>query len=330
MSRLLLLFLLPLLTHSAKFTYTCTCESVDPKPTPTPKPTPKPHYLPAPVPTVKPTPAPTPAPTHVPTSPPTPRPSPSNNTTGGHVLHSRAPFKCISLYGLETNLRNVVCSWKHPPAYFIEKSKLSGFNTIRVPISMQYVIEGNYDVLDSVFADCAKHNVSVILDFHRVGNNRQEEDWDTGIKEYVGISSRQEFLNAILSIVGRYESIPIFIGMNSWNEVSLYNSSHTVKCRCGSVANAASLYTLAATSSRANVPRLVLRLLRQKLTSHLPDLVLETPGNLDVLFFNRRFRLFRDELTTLRLDFLLLRGFLSTWSTFWDLVKASPSKYRWR
>lgn len=83
---------------------------------------------------------------------------------------------------------------------------------------MQYVIEGNYDVLDSVFADCAKHNVSVILDFHRVGNNRQEEDWDTGIKEYVGISSRQEFLNAILSIVGRYESIPIFIGMNSWNE----------------------------------------------------------------------------------------------------------------
>lgn len=91
---------------------------------------------------------------------------------------------------------------------------------------MQYVIEGNYDVLDSVFADCTKHNVSVILDFHRVGNNRQEEDWDTGIKEYVGISSRQEFLNAILSIVGRYESLPVFIGMNRYVQQLIILSIH--------------------------------------------------------------------------------------------------------
>lgn len=200
--------------------FTCTCESVDtPKPTPKPspprpspfipKPTPKPTCPPPQI-------LPTPPPTHAPTPPPTPGPNSTNNLPAAHGIHSRGPFKCISVYGLETNLRNVVCSWKHPPAYYIEKSKLSGFNTIRVPISMQYVIEGNYDVLDDVFTQAAKFNISVILDFHRVGNNRQEEDWDKGIQEYNGISSRQEFINAILSIVGRYEKIPQFIGMNRY------------------------------------------------------------------------------------------------------------------
>lgn len=167
-----------------------------------------------------------PIPTPSPTCPygPTPRATASNFSDpvnyDNDVVHSGYGngMRCISFYGLETNLRNIVCSWKHPPAYYIENCKHRGFDTLRIPLSLQYIVEGNYQVLDNIFVECLKHNMSVILDFHRVSNNRQEESWDQGIQESATIHSRIDFLNAVISIVGRYERYPQLIGLNSWNE----------------------------------------------------------------------------------------------------------------
>jgi aryl-phospho-beta-D-glucosidase BglC (GH1 family) len=126
-------------------------------------------------------------------------------------------FKCISIYGLETNLRNTVCSWVHPAIYYIDELKELGFNTIRVPISIQYVVEGKYDVLDSILSHTEKLGMQIFLDVHRVGNNRQEEDPDKGIAEYPGVSSRNELVINVIRILSRYEKNKALIAVNSWN-----------------------------------------------------------------------------------------------------------------
>lgn len=133
---------------------------------------------------------------------------------------SYKPISCISLYGLETNLRNTVCSWKHPGPYYIEKVYELGFDTIRIPISIQYVFSHDYTVLDSLFAKCEELKMRVLLDFHRVSNNRQEETWDKGIEENGFVNNPDEMLNMMLAIISRYSDSPALMGMNSWNEVS--------------------------------------------------------------------------------------------------------------
>lgn len=191
--RLLILCLCYMFVSGASTKMICTCEPFEEQPT-----------------------------THVPvinvTVAPTPVPVLPGRPTGPVSRVSRDAMRCISFYGLETNLRNIVCSWKHNPAFYLEKCKESGFNTIRVPVSLQYIVESNFDVLDSLFEECAKRNMSVLLDFHRVSNNRQEESWDQGIKEYSPVHSRHEFLNGVISIVGRYARYPQLVGLNSWNE----------------------------------------------------------------------------------------------------------------
>lgn len=210
--RALVFLLVVQVAMASKFTCVCTSED-EPLPTPTPMPM---LPLPAPSPPAPAVVVPKPCPnaeTAKPTPKPTVKPAPNAD-----VRLFRGPYKCISIYGLETNLRNTVCSWKHPAAYYIEKVKSVGFDTLRVPISIQYITESNYEVLDSVFHSAEEHNMKIILDFHRVGNNRQEETWDKGIEENNFVSSHDEMINLMLTVISRYSESRSLIGMNSWNE----------------------------------------------------------------------------------------------------------------
>lgn len=135
------------------------------------------------------------------------------------------PLTCFSLYGLETPLRNTVCSWKHPGSYYIAKAKEVGFDTVRIPVSVEYIVEGDYKVLDSLFNSCQELDVRAILDFHRVTSNRQEESWDQGIKESSKVHSREDFIAAVLWILERYKEVSQLIGTNSWNEYTGTNST---------------------------------------------------------------------------------------------------------
>ena len=137
-----------------------------------------------------------------------------NKTDGYHTL----PFKCISIYGLETELRNTVCSWVHPVDYYITQLHSLGFTTLRIPLSMQYIIENNFQVLDQIFYTALFYKMQVIVDFHRVGSNHQEASPDVGINEHDVIRSRDEFKNLVLVVLSRYKDNHSLVGLNSWNE----------------------------------------------------------------------------------------------------------------
>lgn len=127
-------------------------------------------------------------------------------------------IKAISCYGLETNLRNTVCSWVHPAPYYITKFKELGFNSVRVPISVQYLVENNYDVLDSIVKRCDELDLKIVLDIHRIGNNYQEYSPDKGIEEYSGVNNRDEMMMQIIKILTRYVNNKSVGGIVTWNE----------------------------------------------------------------------------------------------------------------
>lgn len=127
-------------------------------------------------------------------------------------------FKGISIYGLETNLRNTVCSWKHPADYYIEKLHELGFNSLRIPLSVQYLVEANYDILDRVVLKAGSLDMQVYLDIHRVANAYQQENPDKGIAEFDQVSNRDEFMNLITTLLSRYFHDPTVVAILSWNE----------------------------------------------------------------------------------------------------------------
>jgi len=101
------------------------------------------------------------------------------------VASCYTPKNCkgISIYGLETNLRNTVCSWVKPSTYYLEELKKMGFNTIRIPLSVQYMVENDYHILDEMVKYMDDNDMQWVLDIHRVGNDYQQANWDVGIKE---------------------------------------------------------------------------------------------------------------------------------------------------
>lgn len=136
------------------------------------------------------------------------------------------PYACLSIYGLETPLQNTVCSWKHPGAYYVEQAQKLGFNMIRIPVSIQYLMQTDQSILDALITSCAQLNMWFSLDFHRVTNARQEESWDVGIREYGRLHSRTELRDIMVSAITHYEPIPQFVGLNSWNEYTGTNATY--------------------------------------------------------------------------------------------------------
>jgi len=127
-------------------------------------------------------------------------------------------MKMISIYGIETESRNFVCSWVHPVEYYIERLKDFGFNGIRYPFAHQYVIENNWDRFDAGMYYANLFNMSVILDFHRVVNTHQT---------YSPLSdlSLEQFTQTWFNVLDRYQHYPNLLGHNIWNEfMGSYNN----------------------------------------------------------------------------------------------------------
>ena len=125
---------------------------------------------------------------------------------------AQAIYKCISFYGIETEMRNYVCSWYKPIEYYIPKLKGLGFNTIRIPFSYQYIQEGNFQNLDRGIVETYKHNMSVILDYHRIWNNKQGE---SPLSDGLNID---QWIESWLVVLRRYKEFSNVFGMNVWNE----------------------------------------------------------------------------------------------------------------
>lgn len=140
------------------------------------------------------------------------------------------PFRGISIYGLETNLRNTVCSWKHPVEYYLAECKKIGMNTFRIPVSIQYLVEDNFEILDNIVRYCDANDLQIIMDFHRVSNDYQQPNPDVGIKEFNGVATRDELLNQMVKILQRYNNNASVVCTNSWNEVSSNVNGYNTKC----------------------------------------------------------------------------------------------------
>lgn len=124
----------------------------------------------------------------------------------------QAIYKCLSYYGIETEMRNFVCSWYKPVDYYIPKLKQLGFNTLRFPFSFQYTQENDFRNLDLGIATAHKYNMSVILDYHRIWNNKQGE---SPLSDGLSID---QWLESWLVVLRRYKDFSNVVGMNVWNE----------------------------------------------------------------------------------------------------------------
>lgn len=124
----------------------------------------------------------------------------------------QAIIRGTSIYGLETESKNFVCSWKYPVEYYIEKLKDMNFNSLRIPFSMQYIEENDFSKLDHVIEQATEYNMSVVLDMHRIFNNHQDfSPLEHGV-------SIERFTNGWLKVLHRYYNKQIVIANNVYNE----------------------------------------------------------------------------------------------------------------
>lgn len=120
--------------------------------------------------------------------------------------------KCISIYGLETPLRNFVCSWVRPVEYYVKELKRLHFNTLRIPFSYEYVQQKDWKNLDHLFDLSDAYNMSVLLDMHRIWSSHQGPGPEEGI-------TLNDFIEkGWFPILDRYINRTSLVGHNVFNE----------------------------------------------------------------------------------------------------------------
>ena len=120
-------------------------------------------------------------------------------------------LRCLSIYGLETTLKDFVCSWVHPVDFYVHQASELGFNSLRIPVSIQYIYEGNFEKLRSVIDSAANHGMVVVIDFHRVHSEYQEPTPETGI-------SLDDYILNVLNLLAEFQMYENVVGLNSFNE----------------------------------------------------------------------------------------------------------------
>jgi hypothetical protein len=124
----------------------------------------------------------------------------------------------MNFYGLETEREDFVCSWTHPPEYYLDKLQTDmGINTIRLPFSYQYVQKGDFQKLHHFMRETNTRNLSIILDYHRTSNTHQGAVPEEGI-------SRTDFLHCWLRVIQELSSYDNLWGIGVFNEI--HNDSY--------------------------------------------------------------------------------------------------------
>lgn len=119
--------------------------------------------------------------------------------------------KGISIYGLETPLKNFVCSWVHPVEFYIENLRNLGFNVIRLPFSYEYIMQNDLSKMDHFMEMAYVYNMNVVLDLHRIRSSHQSPTPEDGV-------SINEIISMWKNVLRRYEHYSNFIGHNCYNE----------------------------------------------------------------------------------------------------------------
>jgi len=117
----------------------------------------------------------------------------------------------INFYGLETPAKDLVCSWQHPPSYYLQHLNGLGFNSIRLPFSYEWVSHGDFSKMDAFFVTAKSLNMSIVLDMHRVWSSHQGPNPVEGI-------TMDQFINQWITVISRYQDRPQLTGIDVFNE----------------------------------------------------------------------------------------------------------------
>lgn len=128
-------------------------------------------------------------------------------------------YKGISIYGLETPLKNFVCSWVHPVEFYINHLKELGFNTLRLPFSYDYILNNDLSKMDHFMEIAYLHDMEVVLDLHRIESSHQAPTPEDG-------ATLQEVISMWKTVLWRYEHYPNLLGHNCYNEYQGQNISY--------------------------------------------------------------------------------------------------------
>ena len=141
---------------------------------------------------------------------------------------TKSILRGISWFGLETEYENLMCTWKHNISWNLEKINDLGFNSIRLPFSLQYLDENNFYVMDQFMEEIQHYNISVCLDFHRLHNTHQSA------KPYDDEVTFDHFLRGWFTVLTRYahvnnvKSVDIFNEFQSDNYVEWNNLARQI------------------------------------------------------------------------------------------------------
>ena len=113
-----------------------------------------------------------------------------------------------------------MCTWSNNIEWNVQKIKEIGFNYIRLPFSLEFVQEANFQNMDIFFEESRKLNLNVVLDFHRLHSSHQSS------KPYDNRYSFDDFLEAWKTILKRYESYENLKAVDIFNE---YQSDNYVE-----------------------------------------------------------------------------------------------------
>lgn len=115
-------------------------------------------------------------------------------------------------FGFETEAADLQCIWSHDLDWHLKRMKDVGFNWIRLPFSLQYVQAGNWEKMDAFFEKAKEHNFKIVLDCHRLHNNRQSP------KPYDNTYPFDSFLNGWKTILERYKDYENLTQVDIFNE----------------------------------------------------------------------------------------------------------------
>jgi len=128
-------------------------------------------------------------------------------------------FKGISIYGLETPLKNFVCSWVHPVEFYVDNLKRLDFNLIRLPFSYEYIMQNDLYKMDHFMEIAYLYNMTVVLDLHRIQSSHQAPTPEDGI-------NIDDVISMWILVLRRYEHYPNLLGHNCYNEYQGTNISY--------------------------------------------------------------------------------------------------------
>jgi endoglucanase len=130
-----------------------------------------------------------------------------------NILSVSAVIQGVNYFGLETPRKDFDCTWKHPIDYYIDQLHNTGFNHLRVPFSLEYVNDGNWQNLDYFFEVIQRYpTINVTLDMHRIFASHQ------GADPFEGGTTLTQFVNGWVIVLQRYQDIPQLVGVDVFNE----------------------------------------------------------------------------------------------------------------